>query len=133
MSYMSNKSYIKNFNFPNPNWDNLPVGFPNCDTSGLTKEEICLLDAIKLAWLTGTPAGKRQIASRFVKSCSFVLISLITLITLITLIFPYSEAQLTKPVSAATISATLKQSVQLDIKNIENLIESTMSAIRKAD
>lgn len=45
------RQFIRSFNFPNPSWDNLPVGFPNISEEGLSKEEAHLLDAIKLAWL----------------------------------------------------------------------------------
>jgi hypothetical protein len=50
---MSNnlKHFIKSYDFTNPSWDNLPSGFPNVGEDGLTKEEIHLLDAIKMAWL----------------------------------------------------------------------------------
>src|SRR4030042_4635331 len=46
------KRFIKGFYFPNPSWDNLPIGFPNCETHGLSKEEKYLFDAIKFAWIT---------------------------------------------------------------------------------
>ena len=26
------KQFINNFNYPDPVWDGLPTGFPNCDT-----------------------------------------------------------------------------------------------------
>ncbi len=45
------KQFIKGYNFTNPSWDNLPNGFPNVSKVGLTKEEVHLLDAIKIAWL----------------------------------------------------------------------------------
>jgi len=48
---MNTKHFIKNFNFPNPSWDNLPSGFPNISEEGLSKEETHLLEAIKMAWL----------------------------------------------------------------------------------
>jgi hypothetical protein len=122
------KRFIREFNFPQPDWSSLPAGFPNCDLSGLTKEEKCLLDAIKMAWLTGTKQGKRQLRNRLAKSCSLTLITLITLISLISLILSSPQSHFAKPVNAATVSAALKQSVQI---NIGDLIESTMSAIRK--
>lgn len=128
-SYKSHKikSFIKAFDFPNPNWEDLPVGFPNLSQESLTKKEKCLLDAIKLAWLTETPTGKKKIAKTSVFAC----ISLICLISLIQLTLTGSQSQLTKPVSAAavergyaTVSAALKT-------GIEDIYKSTMSAIFK--
>ena len=48
---MKTKQFIHNFNFTNPNWENLPSGFPNLNEKGLNKEETHLLEAIKLAWV----------------------------------------------------------------------------------
>lgn len=45
------KEFIKDYDFTNPTWENLPSGFPNLDQEGLTKEEVHLLEAIKMAWL----------------------------------------------------------------------------------
>lgn len=45
------KRFIRNHNFTNPDWTDLPGGFPNINEEGLSKEEAHLLDAIKLAWL----------------------------------------------------------------------------------
>jgi len=45
------KEFIKNYDFANPAWDNLPSGFPNINEEGLMNEEVHLLEAIKMAWL----------------------------------------------------------------------------------
>lgn len=51
MRTIRHKQFIKDFNFSNPDWSNLPSGFPNIEIDGLTKEETHLLEAIKIAWL----------------------------------------------------------------------------------
>ena len=45
------KQFIRDYNFTNPSWDNLPIGFPNVSEADLNKEEVHLLEAIKMAWL----------------------------------------------------------------------------------
>ena len=42
------KTFINNYDFTNPTWENLPVGFPNVSEKGLSKEETHLLEAIKM-------------------------------------------------------------------------------------
>ena len=129
MSYKSYKikSFVKTFNFPSPDWENLPVDFPNLPTINLTKEEKCLLDAIKLAWLTETAEGRKSLGKKVAKTSVFAGICLISLISLIGLIqqtLTGSQSLLTRPVNAATVSAALKT-------NLEEIYESTMSAIFK--
>ena len=109
MSYTTYKSYIKNFDFANPEWDKLPRGFPNLEKIELTREEGHLLDAIKLAWLTTTSTGRRYLCRKVTRTGTFLIICLISLMGLIRLITLPSEKRLIKPVNAAaTISATLK-------------------------
>lgn len=48
---MNLKQFINNFDFPNPDWSNLPEGFPFCDTSNLNKEEKGLYSGIVFAWI----------------------------------------------------------------------------------
>lgn len=45
------KEFVNDFNFPDPSWDNLPVGFPYCDTNGLSLQEKHLFNAIKTMWI----------------------------------------------------------------------------------
>lgn len=45
------KSFVNNFNFPEPSWENLPTDFPYCDLNGLTVQEKHLYDAIKTMWI----------------------------------------------------------------------------------
>lgn len=47
---MNLKQFIKNFNFKKPDWSDLPDGFPNCELSGLSSEEIGKFMAIKNFW-----------------------------------------------------------------------------------
>lgn len=109
------KRFIAEFNFPDPDWDNLPVGFPRMPEKDLTREECHLLDAIKLAYFA--EKGWKKSAAR---STRIGLISLICLISLIGLIRLASHGQgsFTQPVQAATLK-------------VNEVIESTMSAILK--
>ena len=45
------KQFVTEFDFPNPDWTDLPTGFPFCDTSCLNKEERGLYSAIISAWI----------------------------------------------------------------------------------
>ncbi len=51
------KHFINNFNFPNPNWNEFPKGFPFCDTSSLNKQESGLYSGIVFAWLVYRSEG----------------------------------------------------------------------------
>lgn len=43
---------VRSWNFDDPDWNKLPSGFPDCDTSGLTsKQDKHLYEAIKTAWI----------------------------------------------------------------------------------
>lgn len=126
MKTLKLKTFIQEFNFPNPDWTVLPKGFPNLSKKGLTKEEGHLLDGIKLAWLaTGT--GK---AGFYIKTLR---LGVATFSILFIVLFGISavknlEGNHTKSVNAATISATFKKIQQ---GNGMELIESTMSAVFK--
>lgn len=53
------KQFIKNFNFSNPSWENLPEGFPKCDLEGLQSNEISSFLAIVTTWeLAEKPSRK---------------------------------------------------------------------------
>ena len=45
------KQFINSFDFENPNWIDLPEGFPFCETRLLNKEESGLYSGIAFAWL----------------------------------------------------------------------------------
>ena len=107
-SYMSYKSYINNFNFPDPDWEKLPDGFFSLSKKGLTKEEGHLFDAIKLAYFANEGGWKKSAAR-------IGLICLIGLIALISLISTDTEP-LARTVSAATL-------------RVDEVIQSTVSAI----
>ena len=118
------KRFVRNFNFPNPDWSSLPTGFPDLSKTGLTKEEGHLLDGIKLAWLaTGT--GKAGLYKNTLK------LGVATLSILFIVLFSINavknlEGNFTRSVNAATISATFKKIQQ---GNGMGLVESTMSAM----
>lgn len=60
---MNLKQFIKTLAFANPNWTNLPEGFPDCDLSGLSSEEVGKFTAIKNLWELNQPE-KPQARSR---------------------------------------------------------------------
>ncbi len=74
------KNYINEFNFPNPDWDNLPRGFFKSDTSTLTTEEKHLFDSIQTAWVVAHPypyfISKFTYATLTISLSSFVLTGL---------------------------------------------------------
>ena len=122
------KNFVYSFDFENPDWGNLPVGFPDLPKYGLSKEETCVLEAIVLAWTTSAGRGflyrKTARLGFFVVAISFIGIFGFNF-------FRTPEYAQTKSVNAATISATLKQ---MNIGNdspidIEGIVESTMSAV----
>lgn len=53
---MTLKEFIKKFDFKKPNWKDLPDGFPDCDLSDLTGEEVGKFNAIKSLWELSRPA-----------------------------------------------------------------------------
>lgn len=109
------KKFVNEFNFPDPDWDNLPIGFPRVPEENLTREECHLLDAIKLAYFA--EKGWKQSATRSARIGLICLIGLISLMGLIRLA-SHGQGSFTQPVQAATLK-------------VNEAIESTMSAILK--
>jgi len=110
------KRFIRNFYFPSPSWENLPVGFPNLSRDGLTYEETLLLDAIKLAYVN--EVGRKTFTS---KAGQALLIGLIILTAvggqaLLIRLISSPKGEFTKTVSAATLK-------------VGEIVESTRSAI----
>jgi hypothetical protein len=121
-------NFIKEWNFPNPDWSTLPPNFPNCDIGGLKKEEKHLYGALKLAWTVTQPTGKNSFLKSTFQSGLIALITLITLIGLINFISSPSKALTkVKEISAATISAQFRQSQA----QVQDILESTASALFK--
>lgn len=120
------RRFIAGFNFVEPNWDNLPGGFPNLDKTGLTKEEGHLLNGIKLAWLTsaGRSVFYRTLARRTVLGAAIITIALLGRSIITTTNNSYA-----KSVNAATVSATIKNLTKVSAEGLEDIIESTRSAI----
>ena len=117
------KSFIKDFNFPDPDWSCLPSDFPNCDVSGLGKEEKHLFGAIKFAWTVSI--GRSIFYKNLLKQ------SLLTVGVILILLLGYNslsnpESTFSKAVNAATISATMRVSPQ-----VQDILESTASALFK--
>jgi uncharacterized membrane protein len=120
------KKFIKEFNFPDPNWSSLPEGFPYLNKKGLTTEEGHLLDAVELAWLT-TGTG-RSILYKKIARVSLATIAVIIIGIFAKTVLKNPESKYLKSAKAATISATLKHN---GVNIIEDVVESTMSAIHK--
>ena len=119
------KKFIRDWDFPHPDWNKLPKDFPNCETEGLNKEEKHLFGAIKLAWMTSMGKGElyKNLARRSLLAFGVSLI-LVTGYSF----FAYPESSFSKAVNAATISATFKHG-QIQVQDI---LESTASALFKA-
>ena len=113
---MNLKQYINQFDFTNPCWKNLPMGFPDCDTSGLTqKQDRHLYNAIKTEWIVeggGRGYMVKAVAKRMavIAAIIFVLLAGGRLIT--------SSQITTNTVSAKTVSQT-----------VGDFVEATMSAV----
>ncbi len=54
------RKFINNFNFPNPEWDDLPEGFFRVDKSNLSKQEQSLHSAILAAWVVDRSGELKQ-------------------------------------------------------------------------
>lgn len=115
---MTTKQLITEFNFPNPDWNNLPSGFPRLDKAGLTRQEGHLLDGIKLAWIAseGRDVFYKSLARRTVVGIVILILAILVGKNLITA----TDKSLTHTVSAKTVS-----------QKVEEVIEATMSAVFK--
>ena len=122
---MKIKTFIKSWNFANPNWGCLPLGFPNCNLQGLTIEEKHLFSAIQLAWMISV--GKTQFYKDLARR-SFAAIGIGLILILGSNLFLNPKSSISKAVNAATISATFKQS-QIQVQDV---LESTASALFKS-
>jgi hypothetical protein len=124
-SAVSLSSFIKKWNFPDPDWSTLPADFPNCDTSTLEKEEKHLFGAIKFAWTVsvGRPIFYKNLIKRSLLTTGVILI-----LALGYAVLSNPGSTLSKAVNAATISAQFRQS-QIQVHDI---LESTASALFKS-
>jgi hypothetical protein len=125
IKYRSVRSFIKNWNFPDPDWSTLPPDFPNCDTSGLGKEEKHLFSAIIFAWTVsvGRPVFYKKLLKQSMLTVGAILILLLGYNSL-----SNPESTFSKAVNAATISATMRVSpIQ-----VHDILESTASALFKS-
>ena len=109
------KKFIKEFDFPNPNWNQLPPGFPSLSKAELTKQEKHLLDGIKLAWLI-TDEGKGYLYKSFAQK-TLIGVTAIILIVLVTNLLTKSVS-LTNNVQAKTV-----------VETEEKVVEATISAV----
>lgn len=111
------KEFVAGFDFPEPDWERLPEGFPKLDKQGLTKEEGYLLDGIKLAWTVSEGRGffYKRTAKRVVIGLSIAIIILAGT----TLLGSYDKT-LSKSVNAKTVTTAVGE-----------IVEATMSAVFK--
>ena len=65
------KQFIQDFDFANPNFGDVPEGFPWLSKDGLTKQEGHLLDAITIAWILQQPSLPLSI-SAYIKTSKFI-------------------------------------------------------------
>lgn len=106
------KQFITNFNFPDPDWKEVLMTFPNFPNTPkfsngvLTKEEECLLDGIKLIWYANH--GGRKFLAKRTLAVTVVSVALIVSISLLSRIPPITLNTVLREVSAATVSATMK-------------------------
>ncbi len=109
------KQFIKTFNFPTPDWSELPSDFPNLSKKGLTKEEGHLLDGIKLAWMSSE--GRNFVYKLTIKR-TFVGTIIFILILLGGILLAKPDKSITKSVNAKTVTTAVGE-----------IIEATMSAV----
>ena len=115
VSLLKVKGFVKEFDFPNPDWSSLPDGFPNLSKEGLTKQERHLLDGIKLTWVVSE--GRETLYKTTAKR-AFVGVVIVALVLLGGSFLVRPETSITKSVSAKTVSQT-----------VEEFVEATMSAV----
>lgn len=124
MSYKTNKSYksnsltefIRSWDFANPSWENLPLGFPDCDTSTLTqKQDKHLFDAIKTEWVIS--GGGRRFFYKSIAKRALVGTTIVALLLFAKNLVSTSES-LTRNVSAKTVG-----------EKVGEIVQATMSAV----
>ncbi|MCX6724159.1 MAG: four helix bundle protein [Candidatus Staskawiczbacteria bacterium] len=59
---MDTKTFLQNFAFENPNWQNLPDDWPNPNTTKLSSSEIGKLQAVKTLWENLKPEKTEQVS-----------------------------------------------------------------------
>ena len=112
------KKFINEF-FVKRTWDNLPEGFPYCDTTGLTIMEKDLFNAIVFVWTT-TEKGRKIFYKNIIHTVAVSTVVLFIIFLGLT-VLTKSGKVVAESVNAATISATLKRG--------GDILESTASAI----
>lgn len=109
------REYINTFDFPEPDWSNLPVGFPSLDKTGLTKEEGHLLDGIRLAWLT---SEGREVFYKTLARRTVVIVVLVFVVLFGRSVLISTNKSVTRTVSAKVMG-----------ERVGDFVEATMSAV----
>ena len=114
------RDFVKNFDFANPSWEDLPVGFPDCDLSGLTeKQDRHLYGAIKTAWVI-EGGGRQDFYKTATRRAAFAMALVIVITLLGKTIIASPQNSVARSANAKTLSQTVGE-----------IIESTRSAILK--
>ena len=114
------KRFIHSWDFANPNWEKLPLSFPDCDKSGLTsKQDKHLFDAIKTEWIIEGD-GKKTFYKTAVKRTVLGLAIVTAIVLLGKNMATGTETGLARNVSAKTVSTTVSE-----------IVQATMSAVFK--
>jgi hypothetical protein len=123
------KKFINTFNYPEPSWDKLPTGFPNCDTKGLTPYEQGLFSGITLIWYANH-GGRPALYKRFAKSLALIF-AMVASGLMIKNILASKMFERAVTVNAATVSGTLRlitpDTTSEDYVSPRKVLESTVS------
>lgn len=109
------RRFIADFNFANPNWSNLPKGYPHLPKKGLTIEEELLLDATKTAWIID--GGGRAYFYKTIAKRTMVVVAAIFILAAGGYLAKTSQTS-TNTVNAKTVS-----------QKVEGVVQATMSAV----
>jgi len=119
-TYTNLKKFVRSWDFANPRWENLPKGFPDCDTSALTqKQDKHLYEAIKTEWIIESD-GRKTFYKTAVKRTVLGLAIVAATVLLGRNMATGTETGFARNVSAKTVSDAVGEAIQ-----------ATMSAVFK--
>ena len=117
-TYTNLKKFVRSWDFANPRWENLPKGFPDCDTSALTqKQDKHLYEAIKTTWVIS--GGGRKTFYKTVTRRALVGVTIVIFAVLLGRNLAIGrEGGITRRVSAKTVG-----------EKVGEIVDATMSAV----
>ncbi|MBN1168249.1 hypothetical protein JXA63_00005 [Candidatus Woesebacteria bacterium] len=130
------KAFINSFNYPDPSWENLPNGFPNCDTRGLTPQEEGLFSGIQLIWYANH-GGRQALYRRFAQSMVLFIAMVASGIMLRNILVSDMFGRVVE-VNAATVSGTLRSLSGQSFEDRDSIfdptsiLESTVSGLMRS-